>query len=212
MARWSVLSATAVVVIAAAFVTGASVPAHPSDQSIKCDNVKTIPTVVQRFGFFNMTKIGIEYCQNKKSVKRLNDRKNNMADNLSTMKQMYQELLRVPRDSNPSRQAQADREKILLARQIQDADSDMNKQLKKQTSMILAELYDEIHAVTVEIAHERRLSAILAYPDPATPDEPDSTMEKEVKLNPAACVPFFLDPAADYTDEIIERLIAKFGE
>jgi Skp family chaperone for outer membrane proteins len=90
-------------------------------------------------------------------------------------------------------------------------DLEINKLINNQASIVISELYDDIYAATVEVAHERGLSVVLAYPDAATPEERDNPQMKELKLKPGAAQPFYIEPSVDYTDDLIERLNAKFA-
>jgi Skp family chaperone for outer membrane proteins len=212
MVRWNTLAAAVAVVIGAAFVTGASLSHKPIDGQSKQDSIKTVPLRVQKIGFINMAKIMREYARAQTAVQRLTARKDRMSQNLIGMREMYKALQNTPKDPNPNRQEQAAHEMLLLSRQIEDMDREINKLLNYQASTIIAELYDEIHAMSVELAHDRGLSVIFAYPDAVTREEQENPLVKELKLKPQAAQPFYLDPSIDYSDEMIERLNAKFGE
>ena len=72
MFRLSVLSAVALVFVAAAIVTGTT---QLHEQPIKHESGKVPPTMVQKIGFFNMSKVMKEYEQAQIHVRRLNDRR-----------------------------------------------------------------------------------------------------------------------------------------
>jgi Skp family chaperone for outer membrane proteins len=219
MIRWSVLAAAAAVVAGAAVVTGASVPpARPA--GVPAADVKAKgPVIGQRIGFFNMAKVMKYNDRARTAVARLNDRKNRLTANLLGLRGMYTDLqAAVAAEKNrvapASFSPDAERvsvQMIRLARQIEDGDREVNTLLNNQASVIIAELYDDLHAVVAEVVRENDLSAVLAYPDATTPEEANSPMIKELKLKPPAAQPFYLDPAADYTDEIIQRLNARYA-
>jgi Skp family chaperone for outer membrane proteins len=211
MVRWNTLAAGAAVVIGAAFVTGASLPPKSFDGPSKEDPIKAMSLRGQKIGFFNMAKIMREYKRALTAVQRLNARRERMSNNLFGMREMYKALQSMPKDPNPNRQEQAAHEMLLLSRQIEDMDREIAKLLSNQAATMIAELYDEIHAMTVEIAHDRGLSAVFAYPDAVTPEEQGNPLVKELKLKPPAAQPFYLDPSVDYTDELLERLNTKFA-
>jgi Skp family chaperone for outer membrane proteins len=216
MARWSVLAVGAAVVVGVAFVAGASVPPKPSESQIKQDNIKTIPITSQKIGFFNMVKVMMESKRALTSLQRLNDRKARLSKNLVGMRGMYSELKTLQlqsnqKNQNPTRHEQMNYDIVLLGRRIEDMDLEINKLINNQASIVISELYDDIYAATVEVAHERGLSVVLAYPDAATPEERDNPQMKELKLKPGAAQPFYIEPSVDYTDDLIERLNAKFA-
>jgi Skp family chaperone for outer membrane proteins len=216
MIRWSVAAAVAVVA-GAAVVTATYDPVKPAGGIVPA-GAKTI-TVGQKFGFFNMAKVMRHYNRATTAVARLNDRKNRMTANLLGLKGMHADLQAA---------AQAEKNKpvtlvnvasmdemavgmVKLARQIEDMDREINRLLNNAASAIITELYDEVHAAAVELSKEHGLTALLTYPDAVTPEEANSPQVKELKLKPPALHPFYLDPAADYTDELLERLNAKFA-
>jgi Skp family chaperone for outer membrane proteins len=211
MVRWNLLAAGAVVVIGAAFVTGASLPPQSFDGLSKQDPIKTIQIKGQKIGFFNMIKVMKEYKQAQITVQQLTVHRERMFKNLYGMREMYKELQSASRDSNPNRQEQVAHEMLLLHRQIEDSDRASNKLLGNQAATMIAELYDAIHAMTVEIAQERGISVVFAYPDAPSPEEQESPLVKELKLKPSAAQPFYIDPSVDFTDELIERLNTKYA-
>jgi Skp family chaperone for outer membrane proteins len=210
MVRWKTVAAAVVIVIVAAFVSAAATPPKSSDSPDKRESLKAIAVTSQKIGFFNMAKVGRECKHAQTLVQRLNARKESMNQNLNGMREMYKELQNAPTTNESTTQERLAREKLMLSRRIEDMDREINKLVNNQASTIVAELYDEIYASTVEIARERGLTVVFSYPDAATPEERDSPYVKELKLKPPAAQPFFLDPSADYTEELIERLNAKF--
>jgi Skp family chaperone for outer membrane proteins len=209
MVRWNLLAAVVAVVIGAAFVTGTTLPYRPIDGQLKHEPNKTPQLRSQKIGFFNMPKIMREYTRAQTSVHRLTARRDRMAKNLTGMREMLKELQNMPNELDPNHQEHTAHEKLMLSRQIEDTEHEINKLIKNQASTIIAELYDEIYAATVELSHERGLAVTFAYPDAVTPEERDSPFVKELKLKPSAAHPFYLDPSVDYTDELLERLNAK---
>lgn len=209
MIRWNLLAAGMAVVIGAAFVTGASLPPKPADGLANDDAVKLLPVKTQKMGFFNVPRVMREYKRAQNAVQRFTVRREHLTQNLIGMREMLRALQNTPKDPDPNRQEQTARDMLMLSRKIEDMDREVGKMLNNQTAAIISELYDEIHATTVEIAHDRGLSVVFAYPDVSTPEEMDNPVVKELKLKPQAAQPFYLDSSVDYTDELIERLNAK---
>ena len=211
MVRWSVLVASAAIVVGAAIVTRASVSSPPVDSMLKPDVVRPTGVSSQKIGFFNMALVMREYKRAQNAVQRLTARKDRMTKNLIGMREMFKSLHEMPKPSDPDLLEQATRERVMLARQIEDLDREINKLLNNQASMIISELYDEIHNMTIDMARERGLSVIFAYPDAVSPQDRENPLVKELKLKPPAAQPFFLDPSADYSNELVERLNSKFA-
>ena len=210
MIRWSVLAAGAAVVAGAAFVTGASIPPKPSVGVDKLTEVKAI-SIGQRTGYFNMVRVMKEYKRAQLSVAKVNDGTKRVVSQLQGLREMYLEL------KAQQEQAKGVENKIRLAsdmlkiqRLVEDLEREENKKRNQQAAVLIPEFYDEVKAVVAELAHAHSLHAVLAYPDAPTQEEAELPGLKEAKLKPPACTPFYLDPSVDYTDELIQRLNAKF--
>jgi Skp family chaperone for outer membrane proteins len=208
MVRWSVVAASAAVVVGAAFVTGSSLPGNSFEQPPRAEGLKNLSMTSQKFGFFNMVRVMRESHRAAFSSKRLAERKDQLAHNVMGLREMHRVLLSSMQESQ-QRQEQTQHELILLIRQIEDLERESNKSLSTLAARAVTELDNDIHAAAAELAQKRRLSAVLAYPDIASPEELDSPQVRELRLKPAALMPFHLDPALDYTDELIELLNAK---
>jgi Skp family chaperone for outer membrane proteins len=126
------------------------------------------------------------------------------------MREMYKALQNKPKESDPNLREESIREQVVLGRKIEDLDREINKILNNQAATIIAELYDDVHAMIVELAHDRGLTVVFSYPDAVTPADEENPLLKEAKLKPPAAQPLYIDPSADYTDELLERLNAKF--
>jgi len=215
MIRWSVLIASTIAVMSAAFIVGAAVPtkAAKPPAEVKAEVAKPQVVVGQKTGYFNMAKVMREYKKAKTAVARLNTRKNRMSANLIGLRSMYTELQNTAKQTTDIKaKAELEDSLILLAREIEDLDRAINKILNEKATIIISELYDEMHAVATALARENGLVALLAYPDAVTPEERDSPFVKELKLKPPACQPFYLDSSAEYSDELIRRLNEKFND
>jgi Skp family chaperone for outer membrane proteins len=212
MVRLSVLAAGAAVVVGAAFVTGAMGPSNPPRPLVgpPRPDEKVVAVVGQRVGFFNMAGVMREYNRAKTAVARLNDRRVRMSANLVGMRAMYVEAQQtVQKTTDAALREELSAAMLLLTRRIEDDDREINKLLDRQASQVIVGLYDEIRATVVDLARERGLVAVFAYPAPVTPQEAESPVVKELMLKPPAAQPFYLDPAVDYTDEIVRRLNAR---
>jgi Skp family chaperone for outer membrane proteins len=154
-----------------------------------------------------------EYKRAKTGVERLNAKRVRMSANVVGMRNMYTELQAMAKTAtDPKRKEEIAGDIIMLARRIEDTDREINKILNDRASMIIAELYDEIHAAVGAMAREHNLAAVLAYPDAVTKEEAESPYVKELKLKPPAAQPFYVDPSAEFSNELIRRLNEKFDE
>ena len=211
MVRWSVLAASSVVIAGAAFVTGASSPTGPADRA------KAVPAknviVIQKTGYFNMAKVMREHRRVKTSVEQLAARRERISANARGLRAMFLDLqVALLKAADPAQRAERERDLKAIGQQTEAADREVQKLLNGQASIIIVELYDEIHAATVELAREHGLTAVLAFPDAVTQQEIENPQIKELKLKPPAAQPFYLDPSVDYTDELIRRLNRKYDD
>jgi Skp family chaperone for outer membrane proteins len=164
-----------------------------------------------KIGCFNMAAVMRDYGKAKYQVYQLNQKRNDLSGDLITWRSRYiklQQDIGNPRIT-PEDRDQMSKEMLKLARKIEDKDRDVNKVLNDDATKIISELYDDIDATVTQVAKEKGLSVVMAYPDAVTDEEKKSAFIKELKLKPPAAQPFYLDPSADYTREIINRVNAK---
>jgi hypothetical protein len=93
-------------------------------------------------------------------------------------------------------------------RAVEDYERVNGKQLADTMPRLVAQLYHDVSGTCAEMAKEHGLHAVLAYPGNLNTTNP---VEMELLLKVPAAHPLYLDPASDYTDELIERLNAKFA-
>jgi Skp family chaperone for outer membrane proteins len=213
MTRWSVFAAVAVAMIGAAFVTGAAVPYKPVRPPAegKGEDPKQVVVVGQKTGYFNLAKVMREYKRAKTAVTRLNARKDRLTANLIGLRNMHLAVqAMVAKEPDPRKKTELAEGLVLLGRQMEDTDREINKILNNKASFIIVELHDEMKAVVAAVARDNALMSVLAYPDAVTPEEAENPMIKEMKLKVPAAYPFFVDPSVDYTDEILRRLNEKY--
>lgn len=211
MVRWNLVAAGGAVIVGAALVTGASIP--PPTQFVGPQKPTTVkaPVLGQRTGYFNMAKVMREYRRARVGVEMLNARRMRMGANLIGLKGMFTDLqATVQRATDDEQKYRLTQDVVMLARKIEDLDRELTKLLNNQATEVIVGLYDEMSAEAAELARENGLVALLAYPDAVGPEEAANPAIKELRLKPAAAHPFYLDPSVDFTDELIQRLNAKF--
>ena len=218
MKQWSALAAVAAAA-GVAFVAGGTVswgtakPA-PADEKkaddAKPEDAKRNVAVVHKTAVFNMAAVMRDFNQAKYQVWQLNNKKVGLSKNLIAWRaeyvQIQQELQKNP--SDPKKDDKAKR-MVTLARQIEDADRDINKQLNDDASAIIAGLHDKMKKEVDRIADENGFQLVLAYPDAITPEEKSSPYIKELKLKPPAAQPFYVDPEIDITTRVVKALNKK---
>ncbi len=211
MIRWSVLISGVAVVIGAAFVTGKSIPPKAEDGLAKPDEVKGA-VLGHKMAFFNLPKVLKNYKRSGGMAAQLNAQRFNLSIRLVEWKGRYAKLqsdIAVEQDADAKEKMAA--EMVQLTRKIEDKEREISKALSERSAEIIVALYDDIREVSVEVARERGLVVLFAYPDVSHPEEMELPQVKELKLKPPAVMPFYLDPSVDYTDELLQRLNAKFA-
>jgi len=211
MVRWGVLAAGAAVVAGAAFVTGKSIPPRPPGEPVKVE-AKAIGTIGQKTGYFNMARVMRESKRATVHLAEMTERQKQVLSQLKGMRDMSLELQRMAENAKDAdEQHRVRRELIGLARVIEDYEREQARAHHERSGEIIAEVFKEIRATTEEMARERGLAVVLAYPAPVTPREAENPALMELMLKPPAAHPFYLDPSVEYTDELLQRLNAKFA-
>ncbi|QJW96027.1 OmpH family outer membrane protein [Frigoriglobus tundricola] len=211
MIRWSVLAAGAVAMVCAAFVAGASVPARTVESTeVKADAAKSVLVIGQKTAVFNMAAVMRDFHQAKYQVWLLNNKKTEMSKKLLAWRDEYlrhqQGLQKNPNHPDKEKIAQ---KMLALARQIEDEDRRINKQLNEEASVIISDLYDMMKAAVDRIAQSNGFQLVLAYPDAVTHEEQQSPYIKELKLKPPAAQPFYAAPEIDITARLVDALNEK---
>jgi Skp family chaperone for outer membrane proteins len=210
MIRFGVLAAGAAVVAGAAFVAGSSVPPKPLVGAAKPDEARVV--VGQKTGYFNMARVMREYKRANSQVARVAERQKRSLATVKGLRDMHADLQRMAeRASDPNEKYRIGREIVTVARLIEDFDREQGKAQHERAGEIITEVFKELRATTAEMARDNGLQVVLAFPAPVTPEEAENPMLMELMLKPPAAHPFYLDPSVDYTDDLIQRLNAKFA-
>jgi len=210
MIRFGVLAAGAAVVAGAAFVAGSSVPPKPFAGAAKPDEAKLV--LGQKTGYFNMARVMREYKRATSQATRIAERQKRAQATVKGLRDMYADLQRMAeRATDANEKYRTGREMVTVGRLIEDFDREQGKAAHERAGEVITEVFKELRATVAELARDNGLQVVLAYPAPVTPEEAENPMFMELMLKPPAAHPFYLDPSVDYTDDLIQRLNAKFA-
>jgi Skp family chaperone for outer membrane proteins len=169
------------------------------------------PAVRPTIAVFNMAAVMRDFGQAKYQVWLLNNKKTELSKNLMQWRADYiaiqKELTINP--NHPQKDVKA-QQMLQLARQIEDEDRKINKQLNDDASAIIGDLYDKMKTVVDKTAEMNGYHIVFAYPDAVTPEEMKSPYIKELKLKPPAAQPFYVAPHADITAIVVKTLNAWY--
>jgi Skp family chaperone for outer membrane proteins len=214
MVRWGVLAAGAAVVAGAAFVTGKSIPPRPPAEppKIEARAVGALGARGPKTAYFNMARLMREYKRAAAHLAAVTEKQKRVLARVKGLRDMHVELQAIAqKTADANEKHRVGREMVTVARMIEDYDRAQAKFHQERSGEIIAELFHEIQATVAEMAREKGLSVVLAYPAPVTPQEAENPAIMELTLKPPAAYPFYLDPSVDYTDELLQRLNAKFA-
>lgn len=207
------LAAVVAVAMAVAFVSGASIMPGTAKPPVDVKAEIAKPAVVggHKTAVFNMAAVMRDFGQAKYQVWILNNKKVEMSKNLQVWRGEYiQHQQDLQKDPNAPDKDKKAKRMLELARKIEDADRDINKQLNDDASAIIADLYDKMKTVVDKTAEAEGFQLVLAYPDAVTREEASSPYIKELKLKPPAAQPFHVSPNIDITASVIEKLNEKY--
>jgi Skp family chaperone for outer membrane proteins len=166
----------------------------------------TRPTIA----VFNMAAVMRDFGQAKYQVHLLNKRKIDLSANLMRMRARYIEINKeLQNPQNPNKDALM-AEQLKLARDAEDEDRKINKELNDSASLIIGDLYDKIKLVVDKTAEMNGYHIVFAYPDAVTDDERKNAYIKELKLKPPAAQPFYVAQHADMTAVMVKTLNAWY--
>lgn len=169
------------------------------------------PAVRPTVAVFNMAAVMRDFGQAKYQVWLLNNKKTEMSKNIMVWRGEYIQIQKDLQINPKAPDLDAKTQRMLtLARQIEDEDRKINKQLNDDASAIIADLYDKMKAVVDKTAEMNGYHIIFAYPDAVTQEELKSPYIKELKLKPPAAQPFYVAPHADVTAVVVKTLNAWY--
>lgn len=156
---------------------------------------------------FNMAAVMRDFGKAKYQVYQLNKKRLEMSGDLGKWRAEYIQLQNdVAKAVDPAVKETLTKRMVVLSRQIQDKDAEVNKMLNDEASVIISQLYDDIKNVVDKTAEMNGYHLVLAYPDAVTPEEHKNPMLKELKLKPPAAQPFYVARQIDLTGVIVDTL------
>ncbi len=210
MKRWHLFAAGMIAALGTVFVSGAA--RSRDDEKPAEDKPAKSPVVIgQKTAVFNMAAVMRDFHQAKYQVWVLNKKKDEMSKNLVALRSDYvktQNELRQ-RPDHPGKDTMS-KHMLTLARQIEDEDRTVSKQLNDDASAVIGDLYDKMHAAVSGVAQQNGFQIVLAYPDAVTRDEKGNPHIKELKLKPPAAQPFYVTPEVDITAAVVKALNDKY--
>jgi Skp family chaperone for outer membrane proteins len=156
---------------------------------------------------FNMAAVMRDYHKAKYHVYMLNKTRLEKSAGLATLREQYLAKQKEQVEAkDPQRKDAIGRDMVVLARQVEDMDRALNKELNDQATAIIAMLYDDIKMVVDKTAEMNGYHIVFAYPDAVTAEEMKNPMLKELKLKPPAAQPFFVSGQVNVTGVVVETL------
>jgi Skp family chaperone for outer membrane proteins len=164
---------------------------------------QTRPTIA----VFNMAAVMRDFGQAKYQVWVLNNKKTELSKNIVAWRSEYIDIQKtLTANPNHPQKDQLQARQLKIARDVEDEDRKINKQLNDDASAIIADLYDKIKVVVDRTADANGYHVVFAYPDAVTQEELKSPFIKELKLKPPAAQPFYVAAHADMTPMLVKTL------
>jgi Skp family chaperone for outer membrane proteins len=165
-----------------------------------------------KIAVFNMAAVMKDYERARIKVYVLNKEKKKMSAELVPLRDNYiklQQDIQSQQDSPTKDQMQM--QLTDLAREIENKNREISRELNEKASVIIIELYNEIKTVLDKTAEKHGYQIVFSYPDAANAEDLKNPSLKELKLKPPAAQPFYLDKQVDLTDEVIQALNAHYS-
>jgi len=167
----------------------------------------TRPTIA----VFNMAAVMRDFGQAKYQVYLLNNKKMEMSKKLLVLRAEYVQIQTdLQKNPNPPDKDAKGQRMLAIAREVEDEDRKISKQLNDDASAIIGDLYDRMKTVVDKTAEMNGYHIVFAYPDAVTAEEMKSPYIKELKLKPPAAQPFYVAAHADITGVVVKTLNAWY--
>lgn len=164
-----------------------------------------------KIAVFNMAAVMKQFEKAKYKVSWLTEEKNRLMVEVVRMREDLSRITKeVQGEQNPAKKDELVDQQRKLARQIEDSDRRIQKQLNEKASVIIGTLHDEIQSVVEKISKTNGYDIVFAYPDATTPEELHSSFVKELKLKPPAAQPFVVTKQVDLTEAIVKELNTRY--
>jgi Skp family chaperone for outer membrane proteins len=99
---------------------------------------------------------------------------------------------------------------LAVHKRVGDVDDDARKEMAVLNNNKLIGAYEQIREVVAELAKDRGLDVVEAFPAAASPREDRSPKVAQLTIQASALMPLYLNPELDFTTQVIDRLNKKY--
>jgi Skp family chaperone for outer membrane proteins len=170
---------------------------------------KSVPV---KIAYLNIAKVLREFQKANSDGRKITARRE---EHIGRIKELREEQARLGQLLQTAKDN--DKESIQLKmteinRKVEDIDRKAQKELGEMSNQAVLGVYQNVRGIVADIAKERGLDVVEAFPDVSTDAEAANPAVAQLKLQTPALMPYYLNKDLDLTDEVIERLNEKFPQ
>lgn len=155
---------------------------------------------------FNMAKVQKEFQKWDSYTKQLQMMRTEEAKKLGALQSQIADIKKKLEDPTTTQKDVLEKQGVALARQLQDMDAEVRKNIDKKSTDYLQTLHDDIRRVVDAVAKANNFGIVMAYPDATNEEERRSPVYFDMKLRPTAAMPFYVATGNDITETVIATL------
>lgn len=183
--------------------------AMPGAQPTTAKEVKKVDP--PRIGYVNIAKVLKDYKRANAEGAKITKRRQGYVEQVTADRKAIEELTDQFGKTDDGQLKQVLQEQALaIQARIEKVDAEAQKELTELSNVTIVAVYDQIRSVIGEIAKDRGLDVIEAYPGPTKLEDEKDPQVAQLMLQTPALIPFYLNPELDFTAEVVVRVNKKF--
>lgn len=164
-----------------------------------------------RIGYVNIAKVLRDYDRANAEGKKITERRQGYVEKVKAERQTLAEATeKYQATDDPQARLALQQQALAIQKRIEDLDKEAQKELTDQSNKTIVEVYEQIRTVFADVAKDHGLDVVEAFPAVSKAEDEKSPQVAQLMLQTPALMPFYLNPAFDYTAEVIERLNKKY--
>jgi Skp family chaperone for outer membrane proteins len=173
---------------------------------------KEVPkATAPRIAYVNIAKVLREFKYVSVEGQKVTKKQQDLADEIKRLREQLQRKTTEAQAATDESLKDTLQENVRqMTRTIEDIEARGQRTITEARNKALVEIQQNIKEVIAELAKERELDVVEAYPDASNPKEELTPAVAQLKLQAPALMPYFVRDEFVLTEDVIARLNQKF--
>jgi Skp family chaperone for outer membrane proteins len=166
--------------------------------------------VAPHIAYVNIAMVMREYDRAKTDNEKIAKRRQEYVEQAKELRDEIQRLSKLATEAQNQNDREAAQLKALETnRKLEDVDLRAKRELGESSEHLIVDVFTNIREVIAELAKERGLDVVEAFPDALNERDMTKPAVAQLKLQTPALYPYFIRKEFDLTEAVIERLNEK---